>query len=447
MSWLYLPIEISVRELHAKSLLAAVAAENGWRVVLGPKTALDARLGWLPSGTVFQFGLHANFAANSYRMRNQGHYVVAVDEEGLVTLDSERYRRYRVSHETLAATDLCLCWGANHRDMLQPVVEGTGCRLEVTGNPRIDLLRSELQQISRPTAEILRQRYGRFVLINSNFGSFNHQQGIDYTFTSLKAKGWMETPEDESFHRKRISLQGDFFRAFQVAIPELISAGHQIIVRPHPSESLAPWQKLVDSLPSGRLHVIHEGGVVPWLMAADAVVHNGCTTAVEAFVLGRPVFSYRPKCDPNLESELPNRISIQVHSVDELLEGLKDPQEADNRDRDQRMRYAAKFISGLDGATAAQQIFEQLPAGVRTGGHWKGSGFGLAFGSRVQFWREVAARMLGRRGAANDYVKFKCHDISRNELEPLLQSIQGAMGLQNQLNLRDIGGGLWLVEQ
>jgi len=447
MSWLYLPIEITVRELHAKALLAAVAAESGWHVVLGPKTALEARLGLLPAGTVFQFGLHANFAAGCRRLRDRGHYVVAVDEEGLVTLNSERYRRYRVSRETLEATDLCLCWGQNHRDMLLPIAKDTGCRLEITGNPRFDLLRPHLCQLFTPAAELLRQRYGRFILINSNFGSFNHQQGIDYTFASLKAKGWMETPEDESFHRQRVALQGNFYHAFQTAIPQLLAAGHTIVVRPHPSEAFAPWQELADSMHGRRFHVIREGGIVPWLLAADAAVHNGCTTAVEAFVLGRPVFAYRPRCEPDLESALPNHISIQTSSVDQLLEGLEDPKAVDCRDRVQRMQYCANFISGLDGATAAERMFATLPKGDCADGYWKGSMPGLALSSILQFGREVAARMLGRRGAAADYVDYKCGGISCNELAPWLQGVQSAMGMAHPLRLRDIGGGLWLLER
>jgi len=39
----------------------------------------------------------------------------------------------------------------------------------VTGNPRIDLLRPELREFYRPEAEALRERYGNFILINTNF--------------------------------------------------------------------------------------------------------------------------------------------------------------------------------------------------------------------------------------------------------------------------------------
>ena len=60
---------------------------------------------------------------------------------------------------------------------------------------------------------------------------------------------------------------------------------HQIIIRPHPSESHDPWRQLAAELPN--VSVVYEGNVAEWLLAAELLIHNNCTTGVEAYLLGR----------------------------------------------------------------------------------------------------------------------------------------------------------------
>jgi hypothetical protein len=69
--------------------------------------------------------------------------------------------------------------------------------------------------------------------------------------------------------------------------------------------------------------VVHEGNVVPWLLAAEALIHNGCTTAVEAAVTGTPAITFRPvKADP-YDLDLPNGLSHEATNVGELCETLR----------------------------------------------------------------------------------------------------------------------------
>ncbi len=53
-----------------------------------------------------------------------------------------------------------------------------------------------------------------------------------------------------------------------------------IIVRPHPSENHEKWCEVLPE--HEKVIVKHEGNVLPWLMAAQVVIHNSCTTGIEA---------------------------------------------------------------------------------------------------------------------------------------------------------------------
>ena len=93
---------------------------------------------------------------------------------------------------------------------------------------------------------------------------------------------------------------------------------YQIIIRPHPSESHDPWQRLAAELPN--VSVIYEGNVAEWLLAANLLIHNNCTTGVEAYLLGRAAIAYSAFRDEAYDLFLPNALSEEVFELDQLLD-------------------------------------------------------------------------------------------------------------------------------
>ena len=65
-----------------------------------------------------------------------------------------------------------------------------------------------------------------------------------------------------------------------------------IIVRPHPMEDFTSYERAFSSYPN--IHVVHEGNIIKWLLAADIIIHNGCTSGIEGFLLEKPIISYLP---------------------------------------------------------------------------------------------------------------------------------------------------------
>ena len=46
-----------------------------------------------------------------------------------------------------------------------------------------------------------------------------------------------------------------------------------LIVRPHPNERSEPW--IAAAAGHDNIEVVHDGNVIPWLLAADVLLHNG----------------------------------------------------------------------------------------------------------------------------------------------------------------------------
>ena len=155
------------------------------------------------------------------------------------------------------------------------------------------------------------------------------------------------------------------FEDFQKLIPEIEDAfpEHTVVVRPHPTENQNVYQEIADRCP--RVRVTNEGNVVPWLMAAKVLIHNGCTTGVEAYVMRTPAVSYRKMVNDYYDDgfyKLPNRLSHQCFDFEELrgtldriLTGELGP--AGGTERDALIDY---FLAGREGPLACERMVDVL---------------------------------------------------------------------------------------
>lgn len=90
-----------------------------------------------------------------------------------------------------------------------------------------------------------------------------------------------------------------------------------ILIRPHPVEDEDAWDKMIGPFPN--VHVFRDGTISGWIRGAKAIIHNGCTSALEAAVSGVPRIAYRP-LPSHFEREIPNQLSHEAFSIDEMIE-------------------------------------------------------------------------------------------------------------------------------
>jgi len=362
---LIVPVEAQVRELDAKLLLACAAAERGFSVVLGSRAFVHFGVADLPRGVYLAKSMRKLSDKMFSILRELGHEIAAFDEEALVRFANPVYHARRLSAKAMADVSVLMAWGDDDADALRAFPGYTGVPIHVTGNPRMDLLREELLPVFKPEADELRRRFGDFVLVNTNFGavnafvpSLNVMQPVgDELKPGANALGFSAEFAAGLYAHKRT-----IFEAFERLVPALCDAlpAHTIVVRPHPSEDHAPWQRAVAGRANGA--VVHENTVIPWLMAAQALVHNGCTTAVEAAVVGTPAVAYQPVRSERFDFHLPNALSVcaqddagVVGLVRQAVNGALPVQGAE-----ERQRVLAHHVAALEGALAADRMVDVL---------------------------------------------------------------------------------------
>lgn len=337
-SSLIIPVEIQIRELDSKLLLACVAAERGFPVILGSRHYIQFVAHKIERGFYLAKG-----GGPEQRMfeilRQLGHQIVAFDVDALVRVPDHEYYRMRMTDNAISQVSQILAWGPDDAQMFRGFPDYPGTPIHVVGNPRIDLTRPDLRAYYDAEVDVLRERYGDFVQINTNWAGINN---VMPSHSKERIAAELEGPAPEGQYFKDHSTHRlALFESFVELVPAISKAFPEVnfVVRPHPLENHEAWIKAASSCPN--VHVTNEGNILPWLLAARATISNGCTSTVESYLAGTPSLGYYPVSDELHDLELPKAVSRCCFDQASLFEALADVVEG-------------RFVAGDDEATATQ---------------------------------------------------------------------------------------------
>jgi surface carbohydrate biosynthesis protein len=363
---LYLPMEIASRELDSRLLLAAFALERGYEIVLGQKWLIERNVESMPPGIYLSKTLTQRDARTMARVRDRGFIVAAIDEEvpGLVAKPNEL--RW-VSDEAIGIADFVFVGGDNNVSAYRQRFPTAAERIVPCLNPRWDLLKADARGIYAEEAARIRERYGRFVLINTNLGFTNSEKGDAKVMVEDQARSGkldMSDPAVRHFVDEFLRMERDNFSAVKRLVQSILDdvPGVSIVLRPHPSERIDTWMNAFPANP--RLAVVREGAPIPWILASEALVHTNCTTGVEAIALDHPALCMVASNSFVLGRYLANRVNPLAQGPDVALDMLKQ-----HIAGTQRIGYTAEMRALFERSMSfdadrpgAMQIVEQLAA-------------------------------------------------------------------------------------
>ena len=442
-----LPIITRSRELDARALLAAYLLQAGYRVVTGRSDEVNAVARGARDCLYISPLLVKAAAPRLASLRERGNRVIAWDEEGLVYPDPDWYFSNRVSAESARHADAVLAWGPEPgRDLAATLPAEIGPILPF-GNARIDLLREPFRRIYDKPAQELRDRFGRFILVNTNFDLVNHADGPGGLEKRMRASGRIASVRDEQRFADWAVFRQAGFDAFMEGLPILHDALPEVtfVLRPHPSENTAPWRELADRLPRISLQP-PAGPVYPWIVASEAVLHNSCTTAVEAYLLDIPVVAFHPAAEAgSMDSPLPNLLSRPAHSWPQAAELLREAISGDRADwiGEEQRSIARNFIGGLEGPLSSERIVtlaEELGM--------KAARSRLAMPPPVNHAyrgaRRLASRLLRRPGLPPD-VKARFPGLTKAELASAMDRFSDV--IRSNISIRQMSESAFMLEQ
>jgi len=458
---LLIPVENQVRELDPKLLLACVAARRGFPSYVGSRREFHFHITRFPRGIYLSKSITGASDMMFRIMRRLGHEIVAWDEEALVHLPADTYYSRRLSPEAMSHVSRFFAWGEDNAELWRRYPHlPENAVVDVTGNPRNDLLRPELHAYYDKDVQKIKQEYGDFILVNTNFNHVNAFTPVQNLFQPAEnadeipkfgraAKGMSrEYAEGLRAHKQSI------FEDFQRMIPVLDKAfpAHTIVVRPHPTENQDIYHEIADRCE--RVKVTNEGNVVTWLLAARALVHNSCTTGVEAYVMGVPAITYRASIDETYDNgfyRLPNLISHPCFNIEELQATLKKilSGEFGPAGGDDRRQLIQHYLAAQEGPLACERIVDGLDQIVNGRPKMPKPGIGRHI-SGLSLWmvRTAIKRYKDSRPGSHNRPEFQRHRYPLITLEDMQERVfrfQALLGDSRRLQVERVFGQFFLI--
>lgn len=319
----YIPVEVKSRAFTAKLLLAKAFVDKGFDVVVGAHGDVRDLALTDKDGVYIEKDFFYLRSESMKKMKENGFLLYAYDEEGLVYLQKQLYVDTRSHHDMFQICDRVFTWGKEQHELLRSAYPNMEYKFFQVGNPRIDLITNpSIQKIySKESKEI--KNIGPYILINSNFTAVDNPQKAaeeDVRINVLHGK------EDRTSQYYDVLLK--FYEYEQHVFISLCEAidyladklDIKIVIRTHPVEDLNKWDRFKNR---ENIIVTSKFDAVPWILRSQAVIHNTCTTGIEAYLMGKPVISYCPT-EPDIELEfLPDHISFKVKNKEELQKSIE----------------------------------------------------------------------------------------------------------------------------
>lgn len=318
---IYLHLEVLNRELDSKLLLATIAASRGHEVIVSDQESIIKGLTrkFLTPGIFHTKSLTPSKAKilKHQKIINTGCKITSTDEEaGLVDYGYDKFAKLRYGNKTLKQASAIFAWGPEDYKTLKKIYPTQSKKIYKTGSPRADLWQpfffdywenKDHNDLKKP-----------FLLVPSNFGGILAMNSLEKRILVLKKGEYFKRDpkmlkrliDDESGKSKMI---GFFAEAVKYIAKK--NKNFNIILRPHPMEKIDLWKILFNGIKN--IKVIRDDSISLWVKNSFAIMHNGCTTALEATISQKPVISYTP-FKAKFTRELANDLGFKVTSLKKL---------------------------------------------------------------------------------------------------------------------------------
>ena len=458
---LIIPVENQVREFDPKLLLACIAARRGFSAMIGSRWEIDNRIASFPRSVYLSKSMTARGGKMLQIMHKIGHEIVAWDEEALVHLPPETFFSRRISPTGIKHVSHLFAWGQDNADLWRQYPNlSSETPIHITGNPRGDMLRPEMRDFYAKEIKALHKAYGDFILINTNVNHVNAFYPHQNLFMPVKSPG--EIPR---FGKAARGMSREFaeglrahkqalFNDFKKLIPSIAKAfpDRTLVVRPHPTENHGVYRKIAASC--GRVQVTNEGNVVPWLLAAKVLVHNGCTTGVEAYAMRVPAIAYRKSVNEYYDNgfyRLPNLLSYQCFNFEELRSTIEKiiAGELGAADGGERQLNIDRYLAAQDGPLACERIVDVLEKMMEGRSELpKPDLLDRLEGWSIANGRRLVKGLLSYLPNTHNRPEFQRHrfpGISRDALDERMERIQQILGENYKLKVEQLSEVLFRI--
>jgi surface carbohydrate biosynthesis protein len=413
-----LPIETIVRELDWKLDLAVHLANTQRQIYIGHHDIIHEMVQHLSNGLYVGKNIFAssNQSPRLAELQEKGFTSIYLHEEGGVFKgdknDWEAVLTSQYDPKLFNENDILCTWGRSQCEF--DMTRGAHS-VHVTGHPKFDQYRPSKNKVFSLEAEMLVAKYGKIILVNTNFALFNNGNLNTENRALQKNKLELNATEGSSLY-SMIAL----IAHISEHLPD-----RTVVLRPHPAEGMEIYTQMLSHLPN--VIIERKGSLGAWLKAADCLIQNGCTTAIEAYFSGTPVLSYEHQS--NLQSYIwlpkqigdtaknPQEVCKWITNLSQYKPTIRNSERVEDFIENFRTHREIDFYTLCDDAAknkkAAQQSFTTAERAVK----WRASS--------LQF-RKIVGNLLGKQSTKHNLSKFSL--FSKKEIDKRVASFSDVQG-------------------
>ncbi len=328
MANVYLKIEIKQRELISRILIAMHCAIKKNTVYLGNLQDYLFKDKLCP-GLFMDKSISrtASKISKLKKIRENGHIITSMDEEmGVSHENYHSFAKLRFSNETLQLTSAIFCWGDFDFKFLRKKYNKYKKIFFKTGSPRVDICNILKKFDQRKRLNKLPKK--KYIVVASNFGTIVSKKPLWKVLSDrkhyYKKKKVDNNVENESFRFGRDIWKTLILREYLDFIEKLsLSFKNKfILIRPHPSEVKKSWEAILNKNLK-NVGVMNDYSSSEVLNFAELMIHSGCTTGLEAKLLGTPVISFNPLKDRTYERKFFTKCGKEINNSKKIISFIK----------------------------------------------------------------------------------------------------------------------------
>jgi len=300
-----IPIETSVRELHPKLRLASFFLKENFNVIIGSydevyHLATNNKLSVLFVNNLDLCKVNEDLFLKTNSNETK---ILLLENEGLICADLNILVN-RIHKPFIKHIYKYLAWGNEMSEMMIEKKYFKKDQIIISGHPIFEESKKKYY-IERD----IEFKHKNYILINTNFSGVNEAVAGQYVKFMDKESIEYTSNMQKSF----ISLTKHLSKYY---------TNTKIVLRPHPSESHFIYNKEFKQLEN--VYVIHKGRAIDWIHNAKCLIHNNCTTAIEAALHEIPVLTYKPFEDPKFDIEIANSAGLICSNENEICNHIND---------------------------------------------------------------------------------------------------------------------------
>jgi surface carbohydrate biosynthesis protein len=302
-------VDNPLRDLDGLVLLAATLAVRGVQCYLVPMYEQGFDIMAIQPDLVVANYVRANNRDLLVAYKKHGVRVVVLDTEGAAGRVAEDFAVMVARMQPGEIVDAYCVWGDDRYAALKRKRVIADARVHLTGCPRFDYCAPQWRAALAP----LEVEDG-FLLVNTNFPLINPRFAANAEVErQTLVRVWNDTAYvDAVFRDARAALAGMLasVNATARAFPRA-----RIVIRPHPFEAVEAYLERIEH---SNITVRQEGTSLQWIARSCALIHQNCSTAIEAAMLGREPLSLDWLSSNALRVTGPGEVSRSLRSQQQL---------------------------------------------------------------------------------------------------------------------------------